>query len=144
MNLVRFQKPAYMLSMNSLLSDFMNDYSNTVTRSTNATSPAVNILEDEKTFKLELLAPGFEKENFSIINKEGILTVIGEVKQDESKTDNYISKRFSIQSFERAFNLPENIDIEAINAKYTNGILTVELPKKEVVVDDKATNIPIK
>lgn len=143
MNLVRFQKPAYMLSMNSLLNDFMNDYPNTASRSANTHSPAVNILDNEKAFTLEFLAPGFEKENFEIANKDGVLTVKGEAKQDENQTDNYTCKRFSIQSFERAFTLPENVDVESINAKYTNGILTIELPKKEVVVEDKIKNIPI-
>ena len=142
MNLVRFQKPAYMLSMNSLLSDFINDYSYSTNNSVSCQSPAVNVLENDKAFTLELLAPGFEKDSFSITNKDGVLTVKGELKEDK-KESNYTRMRFSIQSFERSFNTPDNVDAEAISAKYNSGILFIELPKKEVVVENNVTNIPI-
>lgn len=143
MNLVRFQKPAYMFTMNDLLNDFMNDYSNSASRSASCVTPAVNISENEKAYQMEFLAPGFEKENFSITNKDGVLTVKGEIQKDENQAVNYTRKRFSIQSFERSFKIPENVDAEAISAKYTNGILVVELAKKEVVVEKSELNIPI-
>ena len=95
------------------------------------------------SFKLEFLAPGFDKENFSITNKDGVLTVSAEVKKEESQANNYTQKRFSIQSFERAFKLPDTVDVEKIAAKYSNGILKVELLKKEVGPEPEIRNIPI-
>ncbi|MFA9391486.1 MAG: Hsp20/alpha crystallin family protein [Prolixibacteraceae bacterium] len=143
MNLVRFQKPAYGLSMNNILNELMNENTMWTNRPVDHQTPAVNIKEMDDSFELEFLAPGFDKENFSITNKDGVLTVSAELKKEESKENNYTQKRFSIQSFERAFKLPETVDVEKIAAKYTNGILKVELLKKEVGPEQEMRNIPI-
>lgn len=143
MNLIRFHKPGYMLSMNSLFNDVLNESTYMGSRFINNQTTAVNIIENEKAFELELLAPGFEKDNFSITNKDGVLNIKAELNGDENQKVNYTQKRFSIEPFERAFNLPDNVDIEGISAKYSNGILTVELPKKEIHVENTVTNITI-
>ncbi|WP_394970684.1 Hsp20/alpha crystallin family protein [uncultured Croceitalea sp.] len=94
--------------------------------------PAVNILENEASFELELAIPGFKKDDFNIEIDDNILTISSEVKSEkENNMDNYTRREFSYSSFKRAFTLPETIDEAKINANYEDGILRLSLPKKE-------------
>ena len=101
--------------------------------------PAVNVSETENNFTLEFRVPGFSKEDLKIDLDEKTLTVSAEHKTEETKTENnYVRKEFSHKSFTRSFVLPENIDTDALQAKYENGILNVHLPKKvEAKVENK-------
>ena len=94
--------------------------------------PPVNIAESEKTYHLEVAAPGMEKTDFSIKLEGNQLIVIG-AKKEEAQNDlvKSIRKEFSNKAFKRSFTLDEKIDFENIAAKYENGILKVDLPKKE-------------
>jgi len=96
------------------------------------TVPAVNIIEDNDRFRLEMAAPGLQKSDFQINVEKDVLTISSEKKEEkEEKDDNYARKEFYYNSFSRSFNLPETIDVENIKADYKNGILNVVLPKKE-------------
>ncbi len=98
--------------------------------------PAVNISESEDAFALEVVAPGFKKEDFEISVKERVLTISSkkENEKEEAKEDNglkYKSREFHRNSFSRSFELPEHVKADAITAKYESGILTIALPKEE-------------
>jgi HSP20 family protein len=94
--------------------------------------PAVNLSEDETQYHVELSAPGFDKNDFKIELNDGILSVSGKHQtQTEAKEKNFTRKEFNFGSFQRSFSLPEEINQEAIDAKYENGILKIALPKKE-------------
>ncbi|WP_246535371.1 Hsp20/alpha crystallin family protein [Litoribacter ruber] len=94
--------------------------------------PSTNVLEDEQNFKLEIAAPGFEKGDFKIDIDEGVLTISAEKEHSSDETnDKYRKKEFSYSSISRSFRLPETVEQERIDAKYDNGILKVNLPKKE-------------
>ncbi len=94
--------------------------------------PAVNLSEDETQYHVELSAPGFDKNDFKIELNDGILSVSGKHHtQTEAKEKNFTRKEFNFGSFQRSFSLPEEINQEAIDAKYENGILKIALPKKE-------------
>ena len=96
--------------------------------------PAVNLSEAEGTYLVELSAPGFEKGDFKIELKERVLIVSGKHQTEkEVKEKNFSRKEFNYGSFQRSFSLPEEINEEAIDAKYENGILKLTLPKKEEV-----------
>ena len=98
----------------------------------NSNVPAVNIKEGEKDFSLELAIPGFKKEDFNIAVDNDVLTISSEVKKEkEIKEEKYTRREFSMTSFKRAFTLPETVDADAIRAQYEDGILTVQLPKKD-------------
>ncbi len=93
--------------------------------------PAVNIKETNKEFNLDLVAPGFQKGDFKINVADNVLT-IGAEKEEEKNEENkkFTRKEFSYSSFSRSFNLPESADADQIDAKYSDGILKLSVPKK--------------
>ncbi|MCR9286424.1 MAG: Hsp20/alpha crystallin family protein [Bacteroidetes bacterium] len=112
--------------------------------------PAVNIKESDEGFNLELAAPGLGKEDFKLELENDILTISAEKKveketaeENENKTEKYTRREFSFQSFKRTFTLPETVDISNINANYENGVLLVNLPKKEEAKPQPARLIEI-
>ncbi len=99
------------------------------------TVPAVNISETEKDYLVELAAPGMKKTDFKINIERNILTISSEIKQEQKEENkNFTKQEFSYQSFERSFTLPASINQEKIDAKYTDGVLKVALPKKDEVI----------
>lgn len=96
--------------------------------------PAVNIEELEDKYSLELAAPGKSKKDFNIELDNDLLTISSETKEDnktEDKERNFTRREFSYESFKRSFTLPESIDTSKIKANYRNGVLIVDLPKRE-------------
>lgn len=96
--------------------------------------PSVNIVENDKEWKLEVSAPGFSKEDFKINLEKEVLTVSAEHKAEDLKEEkNYTRREFSFGSFSRSFRIKENtVDVEKIGATYDNGILNITLPKLTV------------
>ena len=98
-------------------------------------TPAVNIIESEHAFKVEVAAPGLSKDNFKVHVEKNVLEISAE-KTDEQETHNhkYLRKEFSYSEFRRTFSLPSSVDAEKINATHKDGVLTVEIPKKDEAV----------
>jgi HSP20 family protein len=95
--------------------------------------PAVDVKETETAFELAFALPGMEKDQIKIEMKDNRLTVSGERKLNtEEKTNRYHRVENNYGSFSRSFLLPEHTNTEAIDAAFTNGILTVSIPKAEV------------
>jgi len=106
--------------------------------------PTVNVIENEKEWKLELAAPGLEKKDFKINVQNDLLTISSEKKEEKKEEkDNYTRREFAYSSFTRSFRLPENCLSDKIDAKYENGILRLFLPKKEMNVSKPAKEIKI-
>ena len=94
--------------------------------------PAVNIIDEENQFEIELAAPGKVKEDFKIELKQDLLVIETETKTIEKpEKQKYSRREFNYNQFKRSFTLPDSIDVGKINAKYEQGILRVILPKKE-------------
>ena len=95
-------------------------------------SPDVDIVESEDKFTLEFDLPGFKKDDFTINVKEGVLAISGERKIEVTEGEKYY-RHLERQSgtFERSFRLPEYVGGGKIGASYKNGVLKLELPKKE-------------
>lgn len=94
--------------------------------------PKVDIIENEKSFGIQLAVPGMSKEDFRIDLKENHLTVSGERKfgkESQEKDFRLIETQYG--AFSRTFVLPENVDAEKIEARYSNGILELLIPKDE-------------
>ncbi|MBK7435067.1 MAG: Hsp20/alpha crystallin family protein [Chitinophagaceae bacterium] len=94
--------------------------------------PPVNIFEKDNHYHLELSVPGMDKSDFTV-NLEGkTLTVSGSKKEEKQEgTEKLIRREFSHKSFKRSFTVDDKIDASGILAKYENGILMLDLPKKE-------------
>lgn len=107
--------------------------------------PAVNIKEGNQHFNIELAVPGFAKEDFKI-DMDGDVLNISATKQSETekKDEKYTRKEYSYNSFSRSFTLPSNANGEKIEAKYENGILKLEVPKKVVPENPARKEITIK
>lgn len=94
--------------------------------------PAVNILEDEKEYRVEVVAPGIDKKDVEINLEDDVLTISSEKEmKNEEKNERYMRREFNYTSFSRSFIVPEEVDAEKIAAEHKNGILTLHLPKKE-------------
>lgn len=99
----------------------------------NQTLPAVNIRETNTEFDIEFAAPGYEKKDFNIKVEGNVLTISAEKKNEASdENKRYTRKEFAYTSFSRAFNLPESANSDKVDARYTDGILKLVIPKKEV------------
>jgi HSP20 family protein len=128
------------------LPDVFNDFfNNDWMIPTKATAPAINVMEDDKSYKIELAAPGMVKDDFKIsVDEDNNLVISMEKKQDnkegdkkeEQKNVRYWRREFSYSKFQQAISLPDNIRKENISAKMENGLLTVTLPK--ITEEEKA------
>jgi HSP20 family protein len=98
-----------------------------------ANTPAVNIIEEDGQFKIELAAPGLEKKDLNINLKDDLLTISAESKEERNEeTNSKITRQeFSYQTFCRSFSMPDTVDKEKIKAVHKNGVLTVSIPKME-------------
>ena len=142
MTQVKFNARPFERSFNNLLDDFLSEmpviYKNGVSQSWKGFAP-VNITEKETNYNIEVVAPGFEKSDFKVNIEENVLTISAEKKNevkeesDVKKDGKQIRKEYSYRSFKRSFTLDEKIDAAGIEAKYVNGVLTLNLPKKEEV-----------
>src|SRR6478735_8660284 len=129
----------------SLLEDFFNREwadSSLASRTFAATLPAVNVREDNDQFTIEVAAPGMKRDDFKVELDQNVLTILShkEERQEENEAQNYTRREFNYQSFQRSFTLPENkVEGEKIAARYVDGILNINVPKK-----DEAKVKPIK
>ena len=96
-------------------------------------TPAVNIVENDTNFIIQVAVPGLKKENFNIKLDNDLLTISSNVEKEDSvkKEGKFTRKEFIFNSFKRSFNLPDSVKKTHISASYENGILLLELPKKE-------------
>ena len=99
----------------------------------NTTAPAINVLETEKEYKIELAVPGMTKDDFNVhIDEDNNLVITMEKKaenKEENKEGRYLRREFSYSKFQQTMILPENVDKENISATVEHGVLNIELPK---------------
>ena len=94
--------------------------------------PAVNITENKDEFMVSLAIPGMKKEDFNIDIEGNMLTISSEQEESkEEKNEKYTRKEFNYSSFSRSFSLPEEVNMDKIDARYVDGVLKLSLPKKE-------------
>ena len=123
-----------MRSNNWIPAVFNDLFYNDLMPKANCTAPAINVKESDKSYIVELAAPGMNKQNFNVhINDEGNLVVKMEHKE-EDKSVRYLRREFSYSKYEQTLILPDDVQKDAISAKVEDGVLTVELPK---VVEQK-------
>ena len=117
----------------SWLPSIFNDFfDNNWMEKANATAPAINVVESDKDYKVEVAVPGMTKEDFNIhLGDENELVISMEKKVENEDKDNkkYLRREFSYTKFQQSLYLPDNVDKEKITANVANGVLTIELPK---------------
>lgn len=107
--------------------------------------PAVNITEQKDAYMVSLAAPGLKKEDFTIDVEGNMLTISSKKEERTEETDKkFTRKEYSYSSFSRSFTLPEEINMEKIDAKYENGILNISLPRTEAAKKTSAKHIAVK
>lgn len=109
--------------------DFLADFFDS---SKNKTIPEVNVLENKDGFKIEVAAPGLAKNDFKIEVDNNILTISSEKEvKNEDENEKFIRREFSYSSFKRTFSLPESVNQEKIKANHKDGILEINIPKRD-------------
>jgi HSP20 family protein len=104
----------------------------------------VNVMESNDKFVLEVAAPGMSKEDFTVNVDNDRLTIKGQKESKEESEDIRCTRReFSFSSFERTFTLPNTVQGDSIKANYKDGILFIEIPKKEEAVVKPSREIEI-
>ena len=94
--------------------------------------PAANISESKDHYHVELAAPGLQKQNFKLSLERDVLSISVEQNlENDSKERNFNKREFSYTSFVRSFTLPESADANGIEAKYENGVLCINILKRE-------------
>lgn len=116
----------------NFLDELLHSSWNGATRSTGATVPAVNITEKEKAYNLSFAIPGRSKDDFEIEVEGDVLVVRTTTIQDDSNEGpHYTHREYHYGSFQRSFTLPESVASDKISARYKDGILNIDLPKRE-------------
>lgn len=121
---------------------FENDFVDRFDRSLKV-SPKTNIHENEKSYEVNLMVPGFDKNDFSINIENDVMTVSAhreekKVEKDEKKV---VFSEFRVEDFERSFTLSKDVDSNSIEASYENGILQLNIPKKKEAIIKKLVKI---
>ncbi len=110
------------------------DWPNLNFSETRSTLPAVNIMETPEKYVVEMAAPGLDKSDFQIELHDDVLTISSEARKSNAleNGERFARREFSYLSFRRTFNLNKRVvDEGAIEATYQNGILKLNLPKRE-------------
>ena len=148
---VKFTRQPFENGFNNIMEDLFTEFPVVLKNEFNKLSPKawapVNVKETDKAFELEVVAPGFVKEDFKINLEDNLLTISAE-KKDEVKTDSdsyrnekQIRNEYSFKSFKRTFTIDEKLDATKTDASYINGVLRLNFPKKVEV--KTATEIKI-
>ena len=114
----------------SIFNDFFSD--SWMPAKFTGTTPAINVSEDDKAYKVEVAAPGMTKEDFKLSLSNDDLVISMEKKSDDKQEDKdakYLRREFSYSKFEQRLVLPENIEKQNICANMTDGVLTIRIPK---------------
>lgn len=117
----------------SIFNDF---FDNEWMAKANATAPAINVIESDKDYKVEVAAPGMTKEDFSIHLSEDNELVItmekkNEKKEEDKENKKYLRREFSYSKFQQSLVLPDDVEKDKIGAAVNNGVLTIDLPKRQ-------------
>jgi HSP20 family protein len=102
-----------------------------VTNRSSAWNPACNTYEDEQGFWVQVALPGLDRKDIEIVFDDGVLTVKGEGKENDPLNRTYFAREIGSGDFSRAFRLPNNVDPSKVAASYKEGLLTIEIPKRE-------------
>ena len=131
-------------NQNWLPSIFNDFFDNNWMEKANATAPAINVVESDKDYKVEVAVPGMTKEDFNIHlgdENELVISMEKKVENEDKENKKYLRREFSYTKFQQSLYLPDNVDKEKITANVANGVLTIELPKYSQEEKAKITRV---
>ena len=146
MSLIKYN-PFATKSVGNFFDDFFNrGITDFVGSDFSVSTPSVNVVETENSYRVEVAAPGLEKQDFEVSIDNGSLNISARKEhQEEVKDgDKYMRREFNFTSFTRSFQLPDTVKADDIAANYENGVLKITLPKKEEAKIEAAKVIDIK
>ena len=114
-------------NQNWLPSIFNDFFDNDWMEKTNATAPAINVIESKKNYKVEVAAPGMTKDDFNIHlgdDNELVISMEKKVENEDKDKENkkYLRREFSYTKFQQSLYLPDNVDKEKISANVSDGV----------------------
>ena len=149
MTLVKFNNRKNELPVFSTFSNFLDnlferEFPDTFRTNASFTLPAVNVIENNDGFQLELAAPGMDKNDFKLQMHNNVLSITAQKETNKEENDTrYTRKEFCYSSFERSFTLPNSVNSDSIHAAYENGVLKINIPKREEAKEKPVREISI-
>jgi len=146
MSLIKWKSDDLFPSIDSVWDNFFNKDFFSKGLDLGTKLPAVNTKETDDSFQVEVAVPGMKKEDFKIDLDNNILTISSEKKEEkEEKDGEKVTRReFSYSSFQRSFQLPDNVKEDEISAEYTDGLLKLSIPKTEPKKVENKKQIEVK
>ncbi|WP_297432008.1 Hsp20/alpha crystallin family protein [Sulfurimonas sp.] len=140
MLVTRYNKPVYKDRrfdiFNELLNSFNEGRTSDEPREIMDFVPSVNTREASDAYYIEIDLPGVKKEDVDVSVDKNVLTISGKRESSEEvKEDDYYRVESAYGKFSRSFTLPENVDVEKIQASSEDGVLEITIPKQEVIKD---------
>ena len=135
-----------MYTRNNWLPEVFNDFFVTENMPrANATAPAINVMEDNDKYTVELAAPGLKKDDFDVnLNQDGDLTIKMEKHPtEEDNKGHYLRREFAYLKYEQTLILPDDVNKQEIAARVADGVLTITLPKMKAEEKKVARSIEI-
>ena len=140
MSLIRWTPMRNLVSINSEIDRFFNDFGMNFRESDTIWRPTVDLSETENGYEVKAELPGMKKEDINVELKDHVLTLTGEKKHEEKdEKKNYHRIERTYGKFQRSFRLPTEVKNDEIKARYRNGVLTIDIPKAEEVKPKEIT-----
>jgi HSP20 family protein len=147
MTLVKFNHPGFKANNSFFDQFFGDDFFRPVfqeKRFGGCAMPAVNVSEGAESFRIDVAAPGLDKADFKTSLEKDVLTIkVEKEASNEENQEKYLRREYNYTRFERSFQLPKSVDQAQITARYENGVLSVNLPKRKEEMEKAAREIEI-
>ena len=114
---------------------------------TNSSAPALNIVETDKEYIVEMAVPGVPKDDFCVtVDKHDrlIVTVENRSNEEHERKGKFLRREFSYSQFQQTLILPENVNKDEIHASQNNGVLTITIPKNNTTAAAEPKRIEVK
>ncbi len=148
MNLIKFNRPAPVKTFSGILDEFFNQsFPDPINTDFNWNTPSTNIKETEDGYTIEMAVPGIDKSKVDIRVEKDQLIVEAKQSSENVESDddnNYKMRQFNFSAFRKSFYLNEKIDSDKINAQYKDGVLYIDLEKKEEAKPKEPRTVEIK
>jgi HSP20 family protein len=142
MTVFRFEPIREVENLEKKMRHFMSGFPDGINFETGGFNPKIDLAEDDSKIIIHVELPGVLKEDVKLSMQDNILTIKGEKKNDtENEKLNFYRFESLYGTFSRSIEIPVDVDVEKISAKFDNGVLRIELKKTAKVVKEKTIDI---